>query len=90
MENRFLGLIEASFKKNWDLPAFTDINGSTYYYRDAARVIEKIHILLEQAGIQKGDKISIVGRNSSNWVMCFFGILSYGAVAVPILHEKIN
>lgn len=87
MENRFLGLIEASFKKNWDLPAFTDINGSTYYYRDAARVIEKIHILLEQAGIQKGDKISIVGRNSSNWVMCFFGILSYGAVAVPILHE---
>jgi len=49
--------------------------------------IEKFHILLEHAGIKKGDKVAIVGRNSSNWAICFFGILAYGAVAVPILHE---
>lgn len=87
MENRFLGLIESSMKAHWDLPAFSDYNGHTYHYKDVARRIEKFHIILEHAGIKKGDKVAIVGRNSSNWAICFFGTLAYGAVAVPILHE---
>ncbi len=87
MENRFLGLIEKSIRTHWDLPAFTDYNGETYYYRDFAREIEKFHILLEHAGIQKGDKVAVVGRNSSHWVIAFFGTLAYGATVVPILHD---
>lgn len=87
MENRFLGLIENSFKVHWDYPAFSDYNGATYHFKDVATRIEKLHILLEHAGIKKGDKVALVGRNSSNWAICFFGILAYGAVAVPILHE---
>lgn len=87
MENRFLGLIENSIKAHWDLPAFSDYNGHTFHYKDVARRIEKFHIILEHAGIKKGDKVAIVGRNSSNWAICFFGTLAYGAVAVPILHE---
>lgn len=87
MENRFLGLIENSIKEHWDLPAFTDYNGHTFHYKDVARRIEKFHIILEYAGIRPGDKVALVGRNSSNWAICFFGILAYGAVAVPILHE---
>ena len=87
MENRFLGLIERSIKEHWDLPAFSDYDGHTYHYKDVARRIAKFHILLEHAGVKKGDKIALVGRNSSNWAIGFFGILSYGAVAVPILHE---
>ena len=84
---RFLGLIENSIKEHWDLPAFSDYNGHTFHYKDVARRIEKFHIILEHAGIKKGDKVALVGRNSSNWAICFFGILAYGAVAVPILHE---
>jgi len=87
MENRFLGLIETSIKNHWDLPAFSDYEGHTYHYKDVARRIEKFHIILEHAGIKKGDKVALVGRNSSNWAICFFGILAYGAVAVPILHD---
>ena len=87
MDNRFLGLIERSMKEHWDLPAFSDYNGHTFHFKDVARRIEKFHILLEHAGIKKGDKVAIVGRNSSSWAICFFGILAYGAVAVPILHE---
>lgn len=87
MDNRFLGLIENSIKEHWDLPAFSDYNGHTYHYKDVARRIEKFHIILEHAGIKKGDKVALVGRNSSNWAICFFGILAYGAVAVPILHD---
>ena len=87
MENRFLGLIESCIKNHWDLPAFSDYEGHTYHYKDVARRIEKFHIILEHAGIKKGDKVALVGRNSSNWAICFFGILAYGAVAVPILHD---
>ena len=87
MENRFLGLIETSIKNHWDSPAFSDYEGHTYHYKDVARRIEKFHIILEHAGIKKGDKVALVGRNSSNWAICFFGILAYGAVAVPILHD---
>lgn len=87
MENRFLGFIENSIKEHWDYPAFSDYNGSTYHYKDVACQIEKLHIILEHAGIKKGDKVALVGRNSSNWAICFFGVLAYGAVAVPILHE---
>lgn len=87
MENKFLKLIEESVKEHWDLPAFSDYNGRTYHYKDVARRIEKFHILLESAGVKPGDKVAIVGRNSSAWAICFFGTLAYGAVAVPILHD---
>ena len=49
--------------------------------------MEKLHILLAEAGIKPGDKVALIGRNSSNWAISFFGILTYGAVAVPILHD---
>ncbi len=87
MENRFLGLIEESLKTHWELPALTDYQGETFYYKDIAAEIYQLHILLEQAGIRKGDRVALIGRNSSRWVISFFGILSYGAVATPILHD---
>lgn len=87
MENRFLEIVENSIKKNWDLAAFSDYKGETYYYKDVARRIEKLHIIFEHAGIKKGEKIALVGRNSSNWAVSFFGALAYGAVVVPILHD---
>ncbi len=87
MEQGFLQLIEDSIKKNWDLDALTDYNGATLQYKDVARKIEKVHIFLEEAGVKKGDKIAICGRNSSHWGVTYLAILSYGAIVVPILHE---
>lgn len=80
-------LIEESIRKNWNLDAMTDYKGATLQYKDVARKIEKMHILLEHAGIKKGDKIALCGRNSANWTATFLGVITYGAVAVPILHE---
>lgn len=87
MSKSFIGHIEESLKKNWDLDALTDYNGATLQYKDVARKIEKMHILMEEGGVQKGDKIAICGRNSSHWGVAFFATITYGAVAVPILHE---
>ena len=83
----FNSLIEQSIIKNWELDALTDYKGATLQYRDVARKIEKLHIIFQNSGIGKGDKIAICGRNSSNWAVVFLATLTYGAVAVPILHE---
>lgn len=80
-------LSSKSIKTNWYLNALTDYKGITLQYRDVARKIEKIHILLENAGIEKGDKIAICGRNSAHWTVTYLAVITYGAVVVPILHE---
>ena len=79
--------IEDSIKKNWDRDALTDYKGCTLQYKDVARRIEKLHIMFSEVGIVPGDKISLCGRNSSNWGVAFLATLTYGAVPVPILHE---
>ena len=83
----FNALIEKSIIENWDADALTDYKGQTLQFHDVARKIEKLHILFENSGIQKGDKIALCGRNSSQWAAAFLATLTYGAIAVPILHE---
>ena len=83
----FNSYIERSIVKNWNNDAFTDYKGITLQFHDVARKIEKLHIMFENSGISKGDKIALCGRNSSHWAVTFLAILTYGAVAVPIQHE---
>ncbi len=83
----FNALIEKSIIDNWDLDALTDYKGKTLQYHDVARKIEKLHIMFEASGVQRGDKIALCGRNSAAWAAAFLATITYGAVAVPILHE---
>lgn len=89
MENipSFNELIEKSIIDHWDLDSLTDYKGKTLQYHDVARKIEKLHIMFEASGVQRGDKIALCGRNSAAWAAAFLAVLTYGAVAVPILHE---
>ncbi len=79
--------VQETLQQHWDLPALSDYSVQTFQYKDVARIIEKLHIILEASGVQKGDKVAICGRNSARWGIAFFATLTYGAVAVPILHE---
>ncbi|MDO5075526.1 MAG: AMP-binding protein, partial [Bacteroidales bacterium] len=83
----YVGLIQQSLIDHWDMPALTDYKGITLQYKDVARKIEKLHLLFEAAGIQPEDKIAICGRNSAHWAVAFLATMTYGAIAVPILHE---
>ena len=87
MEGSFIGYIEESIKANWDRPALTDFKGVNCNYKDVARKVEKLHILLEAAGVERGDRVALCGRNSTNWGIAFLAVLTYGAVAVPILND---
>ena len=83
----FNEIIEKCIIDNWALDALTDYKGITLQYHDVARKIEKLHIMFENSGVQRGDKIALCGRNSAHWAVAFLATLTYGAVAVPILHE---
>ena len=83
----FNSLIEQSIISHWDSDALTDYKGITLQYKDVARKIEKLHILFENSGVEHGDKIAICGRNCASWAVVFLATLTYGAVAVPVLHE---
>ena len=83
----FNAMIEKSIIDHWDMDALTDYKGVTLQYHDVARKIEKLHIMFENSGVQKGDKIALCGRNSASWGAAFLATLTYGAIAVPILHE---
>ena len=81
------GIIENSIKNNWNLDALTNIDAANYRYADVAEQIEKLHIIFESAGVTSGAKVSICGKNSAEWMIILLACLTYGAVAVPLLHE---
>lgn len=80
-------IFEESFRKNWDRPAISNYQGVTLHYRDLARRIAKLHIMFEECGLEKGDKVAICSRNQANWVVSFLAAMTYGAVPVPLMHE---
>lgn len=87
-EDRSLNaIIKKSIEKNWNKMALSDVGGINYQYKDLAEQIAKLHIIFESAGLKKGDKVAICGKNSSNWAVIFISCLTSGVVAVPILHE---
>lgn len=88
LNENLLTIYTNSFKDNWELPALTDyITGNTMTYCDFARTVARYHLFFEQAGIKKGDKIALMGKNTTNWVTIFISTITYGAVIVPVLQE---
>ena len=85
--NKLNNLFAASIKQNWALPAFSDYQGETYTYEEVAKKICFLHKLFDETGIKKGDHIALLGNNSSLWGITFIGIITYGAVVVPVLNE---
>ncbi|MDE5790426.1 MAG: AMP-binding protein [Muribaculaceae bacterium] len=86
-EDSLNAIIKESIKRNWDKMALSDMGGINYQYKDLAEQIAKLHIIFSAAGVKKGDRVAICGKNSSNWAVVFLSCLTSGVVAVPILHE---
>ncbi|MEA3451266.1 MAG: AMP-binding protein [Bacteroidota bacterium] len=86
-ENFIKDYIQTSLKKYWDFPAYTDYEKETYYYKDVARKIARLHLMFDQCNVNQGDKIALLGKNSSSWAMTYLAIVSYGAVVVPLLAD---
>jgi len=84
----FIKLFEKSFRENFDHPALSDYGTNvTYTYGVLAKEIAKLHILFKECDLKEGDKISLVGKNTSNWGIVHLATITYGAVIVPILQD---
>jgi long-chain acyl-CoA synthetase len=87
IQERLVEYIEQSIRKNWDIEALSNYKEPGYSYKAIAEKILKIHILFKNSGINEGDKIALVGRNSANWCITYLATVTYGAVIVPILPD---
>ena len=88
LQENLIRIYEQSFRDNRELPALTDyFKKETFSYYEMAKEIAKLHMLFEQCGIQKGDKIALIGRNNPRWVITYIATITYGAVIVPILQD---
>jgi long-chain acyl-CoA synthetase len=86
-KDKLIALYSQTFRDNWSKPAFSDFQGSVCTYGEAAQIIRQIHCYFRESGIRKGDKIAVLGRNSTNWAVTFLAISGYGAVSVPVLPD---
>ncbi len=88
IKENFIKLYENSFKENWDLPLYTDYGErNTFTYGQVAEEIAKLHLLFQHCSLRRGDKISIIGKNTSRWCIAYMATVTYGAIVVPILQD---
>jgi len=88
IQENFIRLFEDGFRKNWDLPGFSNYGENvTLTYADIARKIAELHLLFEQCHIQRNDKIALTGRNNANWAITYLATVTYGAIVIPILQD---
>lgn len=87
IKERFITYVEESIKKNWDIEALSNYREKGYTYKEIAEVILKMHMVFREYGIQEGDKVALLGRNSANWCAIYLAVVTYGAVIVPILPD---
>ncbi len=87
IRERFITYVEESIRKNWDIEALSNYREKGYTYKQIAELMVKQHIVFREFGIQEGDKIALLGRNSANWCAMYLAVVTYGAVIVPILPD---
>ena len=87
IDKNIIALLEDSFKKHWDLPAVSNYEGRDYTYGQMCEAIEKWHLFFAARGLQHGDKVALMGKDTAEWSIFFLAVITYGCVIVPILQD---
>src|SRR5665647_3554851 len=88
IQENFIRLFEDGFRKNWELPGFSDYGeNNTLTYEEISHKIAEFNILFNQCHLQQNDKDALIGRNNYNWAITYLATVTYGAIIVPILHN---
>ena len=56
------------------------------YLRLAAN-IARAHILFQNLGLRRGDRVALYAKDSDVWVEAFMAVITYGATVVPVLPD---
>ncbi len=87
IKENLVNYFKDAIKENFEKEALSDYNGGTYTYKEIAEYIQKFHLIFEKTGIQRGDKVALIGKNAANWGIAYLATVTYGAVIVPILPD---
>ena len=87
IDKNIIALLEDSLKKHWDLPAVSNYEGRDYTYGQMCEAIEKWHLFFAARGLQHGDKVALMGKDTAEWSIFFLAVITYGCVIVPILQD---
>lgn len=86
--DHYFTLIQEVMRGNWNAPALTDYDGDhSYTYGQVAEQVARLELMFEHLGISAGDKVSICGKNCSNWGLAFVAALAHRCVVVSILPD---
>ncbi|HUK12006.1 MAG TPA: AMP-binding protein [Thermoanaerobaculaceae bacterium] len=64
-----------------------ELGGGSVTYGEARERVAELRQSLRRAGVRPGDKVALLGANSIHWALVYLAVVTYGAVAVPILAE---
>ena len=88
MKQHYLHYLTEVMEHQWNDPALTDYNEDhEYTFGQLAEQMLRLHVLFEQMGIKRGDKIALCGRNCANWAVAYLAIAAYEGVCVSILQD---
>ena len=87
MTKHYFTRLQESINANWDRPCLCNFRGEEFTYGAFATNIAKLHLLYENVGLKKGDKVALCAKNSARWGVAFFSANTYEAVVVPILAD---
>lgn len=87
ISTNYISLYQEGFRKYWTSPALTNYEANTYSYADLAKRIAEHHLLFERCGLQRDDKVALMGKDTAEWVIVFLSAITYGAVIVPVLQD---
>ena len=88
MTKHFLQYLTEVMSHQWNDAALTDYNEDhEYTFGELATEMVRLHMLFEQLGLKRGDKIALCGRNCANWAVAYLAIAAYEGVCVSILQD---
>ena len=71
------------FPDNRCFEAFTPKH-VTFTYTEARAQFDKVARWLFNKGVRKGDRVAVTGKNSPEWAIAYMGIVTMGAIVVPV------
>ncbi len=77
-------------QKKDSISNWSKINGSwvPQTWGEYGQTAKKIGLALKAAGMEPGDKVSILSQTRLEWVMCDMGIMCIGCTTAPVYHSN--
>jgi long-chain acyl-CoA synthetase len=78
-------MLNSSCEKYATKPALSFFEKDPLSYKDVGQLAKSLMVFLSEKGVEKGDRVALLGQNMPHWGVAYLAITALGAVVVPIL-----